>query len=74
MVVESRLVALTLTSDFASALTKEFGDIEATIESGFTLKRVRDITKIHCQSGVGFESSCSDLNFRFRTCFEQQVS
>ena len=49
MVVESILVALTSTSDFASALTKDFGDIQATIESGFTLKRVRDITKIHCQ-------------------------
>ena len=24
-------------------------------------------------SGCGFESSCSHLNFRFRTCFEQGV-
>ena len=24
-------------------------------------------------SGSGFESSCSHLNFRFRTCFEQRV-
>ena len=32
-----------LTSDFALASSKEFLDIQATIECGFTLKRVRDI-------------------------------
>ena len=32
-----------LTSDMASALSKEFLDIHPTIECGFTLKRVRDM-------------------------------
>ena len=33
------------TSDFAPALSKEFLDIQATIECGFTLKRVHDMTR-----------------------------
>ena len=32
-------------SDFAPASSKEFFDIQATIECGFTLKRVRDMTR-----------------------------
>ena len=75
---------------------------QATIECGFTLKRVRDMIRTYIQmhrtdkypqhswiiwpvslncwvfvyelSGCGFESSCSHLNFRYRTCFEQGVS
>ena len=31
------------------ALSKEFLDIQATMECGFTLKRVRDITRTYCQ-------------------------
>ena len=31
-------------TDFAPASSKEFLDIQATIECGFTLKRVRDTT------------------------------
>ena len=31
----------------APALSKEFLDIQATIECGFTLKRVRDMTKTY---------------------------
>ena len=31
------------TSDFAPASNKDFLDIKATIECGFTLKRVRDM-------------------------------
>ena len=37
------------TSDFAPALRKEFLDIQATIECGFTLKRVRGMTRTYCQ-------------------------
>ena len=44
MVVGSNPVAVTSPSDFAPASSKEFLDIQATIECGFTLKRVRDRT------------------------------
>ena len=40
---------VTSPSGFAPALNKEFLDIQATIECGFTLKRVRDMTKTHSQ-------------------------
>ena len=36
---------VTRTADFAPASIKEFLDIQATIECGFTLERVRDMTK-----------------------------
>ena len=73
----------------------------ATLERGFTLKRVRDMRRRYSQmphtdkyskhrsifrpvcangllftyklSASGFESSCSQLNLRFRACFEQGV-
>ena len=38
-------VAVTSSSDFAPASSKEFLDIQATIECGFTLKRIRDMTR-----------------------------
>ena len=47
--VGSSPVAVTSPSDFAPALSKEFLDIQATIECGFTLKRVRDMTKTYSQ-------------------------
>ena len=34
-------------SDFTPASSKEFLDIQATIECGFTLKRVRDMTRTY---------------------------
>ena len=34
-------------SDFAPASSKEFLDIQATIERGFTLKCVRDMTRTY---------------------------
>ena len=37
------------TSDFAPALSKAFLDIQANIERGFTLKRVRDMIRIYSQ-------------------------
>ena len=36
-------------ADFAPASSKEFLDIQATIECGFTLKRVRDMIKTYSQ-------------------------
>ena len=37
----------TYISDFAPASSKEFLDIQANIECGFTLKRVRDMTRTY---------------------------
>ena len=49
MVLGSSPVAVTSLSDFAPASSKEFLDIQATIESGFTLKRLRDMTRTYKQ-------------------------
>ena len=42
-------VAVTSLSDFAPASSKEFLDIQATLECGFTLKQVRDMTRTYRQ-------------------------
>ena len=47
MALGSSPVAVTSPSDFAPASSKEFLDIQATIECGFTLKRVRDMTRTY---------------------------
>ena len=47
MVLGSSPVAVTSPSDFVPASSKEFLDIQATIERGFTLKRVRDMTRTY---------------------------
>ena len=49
MVVGSSPVAVTLTSDFAPASSKEFLDIQTTVECRFTLKGVRDMTRAYRQ-------------------------
>ena len=49
MVLGLSPVAVTSPSDFAPASSKEFLDIQATIECGFTLKRVRDMTRTYSQ-------------------------
>ena len=41
-------------SDFAPASSKVFLDIQATIECGFTLKRVRDMTRTYSQGLLSF--------------------
>ena len=46
----SNPVAVTSPSDFAPASSKEFLDIQATTECGFTLKRVRDMIKTYRQN------------------------
>ena len=43
VVVGSSPFAVTKTSDFTPALSTEFLDIQATIERGFTLKRIHDM-------------------------------
>ena len=52
VVLGSNPVAVTSPSDFAPASSKEFADIQATIECGFTLKRVHDMTRTYSQ-GIG---------------------
>ena len=47
MLVGYNPVAGTLTSDFAPAPRKEFLEIEATIECGFILKRIRDMIRTY---------------------------
>ena len=49
MVVSLSPVAVPETSDFAPASSKEFLDIQATAECGFTLKRVLDVTRTQHQ-------------------------
>ena len=49
MVLGSSPVTVTSPSDFAPASTKEFLDIQAIIECGFTLKRVRGMTRTYNQ-------------------------
>ena len=53
-------VAVTSTSDFASVSSKEFLDVQETIECGFTLKRVRDMTRTYSKI-FAFNFSISDL-------------
>ena len=43
-------VGLTETSDVASALSKEFVDIQVTVKCRFTLKCVRDKIRIYSQT------------------------
>ena len=43
MTVGSKIVAVTYTSDIVPVSSKEFLDIQATIECRFTLKYVRDM-------------------------------
>ena len=49
VVLGSSPVAVTSPSDFVPASSKGFLDIQATIEYGFTLKRVRDMTRRYSQ-------------------------
>ena len=49
VVMVSSPVAVTYTSDIAPGSSKEFFDIQATIEWGFTLRRVRDIIRTYSQ-------------------------
>ena len=50
VVVGSGQVAVAKPSDFTTNLGKDFVNIQVTIECGFTLKRVRDMTRIYSQS------------------------
>ena len=49
VVLGSSPIAVTYTSDLVSASSKEFLDVQATIECGFSLKRVRDMTRTYIQ-------------------------
>ena len=51
------------TSDFAPASSKEVLDIQATIECGFTLKRVRDMIRTYIANiQIWWQKKNSDLN------------
>ena len=50
MVLGSSPVVVTSPLYFAPASSKEFLEIQATIECGFTLKRVRDMTRTYSQT------------------------
>ena len=52
VVVGSSPIAVTKISDFAPALSKELLEIEATIECGFTPKRVRGMIRTYSQTHV----------------------
>ena len=54
MVLGSSPVAVTSSSDFAPASSKEFLDIHATIECGFTLKHKRDMARPYNVSVIGY--------------------
>ena len=47
--INTLLDSFCLVVDFAPASSKEFLDIQATVECGFTLKRVRDMTRTYSQ-------------------------
>ena len=49
MIAGSSSVAVNSILDFASASSKEFLFIQASIDCGFTLKRVRDMTRTYSQ-------------------------
>ena len=64
MVLGSNPVAVTSTSDFVPASSKEFLDIQATIESRFTLKRVRGMARTYNQMyRTGKYSGHSSINW-----------
>ena len=52
MVLGSNPVAVISPSDFALASSKEFLDIQTTIECGFTLKCVRDMTRTYSSNKI----------------------
>ena len=49
VVLGSSPVTVTKPSEFAPASSKEFLDIQATIECGFTLEHVRDMARKYSQ-------------------------
>ena len=51
MVVGSNPVAVTYTLDFAPVSSREFFDIQAIVECGFSLKRVRGMIGGHSLDG-----------------------
>ena len=62
MVLGSSPVAVASPSDFAPASSKAFLDIQANIECGFTLKRVRDMTRTYSVDNVFYCNFLNDFN------------
>ena len=79
MVLGSSPVAVTSPSDFAPASSKEFLDIQANIECGFTLKRVRDMTRTYSPefntlAPNVFNVRLAQANLVTKTDFDNSVS
>ena len=79
MVLGSSPVAVTSPSDFAPASSKEFLDIQANIECGFTLKRVRDMTRTYSPefntlAPNVFNARLAQANLVTKTDFDNSVS
>ena len=68
MVLGSSPDTVTSPSDFAPASSKEFLDIQATVECGFTLKRVRDMTRTY-STLASFDIKWFHLNFNYCKLF-----
>ena len=62
MVLGSSPVSVTSPSDFAPASSKEFLDIQAYIECGFTLKRVPDMIRTYIHANLIFTKPWSLTN------------
>ena len=70
MVVVSSPVAVIETSDYAPVSSKEFLDIQATIECGFFLKRVRDMTRTYSLNKTSLVSVLkSQENLLLNQCY-----
>ena len=57
VVLGSSPVVVTSNSSFAPASSKEFLDIEATIECGLNLNRVRDMTRTYSEMNRTYKYS-----------------
>ena len=71
-------VAVSKTSDFASASSKEFLDIQANTERGFTLKSVSDMTRtfsqMHCTDKYSGQSLIIWLGWPNGSVFTYELS
>ena len=64
MVVGSSPNAVTYTSDIAAVSSKEFLDIQGTIECGFTLKLARDMIRTYNQVKTFFNPANTQCSFK----------
>ena len=65
-------VAVTETSDFAPASNKDFLGIQATIECGFTLKRVSEMTRTFSHMLLVLKNQCTSES-SVKICYGRSV-